>query len=183
MRSSRGAAVFSPRNFDDFGNPDAVRQALSRLVRAGRIRRGLYDWPRQHPIIGQIAPDIMAAVRALMDGSQAQWQFSGAYAANALGLSDQVPAKIVILTNAAPRRVSLGELMLLFRRTAPRNLLGAGRPAGLVVQALRHLQTDPNLSRHVAHLKKRLDAKTKKDLKSLAPRTPAWMRPILQQIV
>jgi hypothetical protein len=73
--------------------------------------------------------------------------------------------------------------MLLFRRTAPRNLLGAGRPAGLVVQALRHLQTDPNLSRHVAHLKKRLDAKTKVDLKSLAPKTSAWMRPILQQIV
>ena len=73
--------------------------------------------------------------------------------------------------------------MLVFRRTAPRNLLGAGRPAGLVVQALRHLQTDPNLSRHVAHLKKHLDAKTKADLKSLAPNTPAWMRPMLHQIV
>jgi hypothetical protein len=76
MRSSRGASVFSPRNFDDFGNPDAVRQTLSRLVKAGkirRIRRGLYDWPRQRPIIGQTLPDIMATVRALMDGSQAQW--------------------------------------------------------------------------------------------------------------
>jgi hypothetical protein len=73
--------------------------------------------------------------------------------------------------------------MLVFRRAAPRNLLGAGRPAGLVVQALRHLQTDPNLSRHVAHLKKHLDAKTKADLKSLAPKTPAWMRPMLHQIV
>src|SRR6266404_4579621 len=97
MRSSRGASVFSPRHFDGVGSPDAIRQALSRLVKAGkirRIRRGLYDLPRQHPIIGQTAPDIMATVRALMDGSHAQWQFSGAYAANALGLSDQVPAKI-----------------------------------------------------------------------------------------
>jgi hypothetical protein len=185
MPSSRGASVFSPRNFDDFGNPDAVIQALSRLIKADKIRWirwRLYDWPRQYPIVGQTAPDIMATVRALMDGSQAQWQFSRAYAANALGLSDQVPAKIVILTNAAPRRVSLGKLMFVFRRTAPRNLQGAGRPPGLVVQALRHLQTDPNLSRHVAHLKKRLDAKTKADSKSLAPKTPARMRPILQQI-
>jgi Family of unknown function (DUF6088) len=138
MRSSRGASVFSPRHFDGVGNPDAIRQALSRLVKAGtirRIRRGLYDLPRQHPIIGQTAPDIMATVRALMDGSQAQWQFSGAYAANALGLSDQVPAKIVILTNGVPRRVSLGKLTLVFRRAAPRNLLGAGQPAGLAIQA------------------------------------------------
>ena len=186
MRSNRGASVFSPRNFDGLGSPDAIRQTLSRLVKAGkirRIRRGLYDLPRQHPIIGQTAPDIMATVRALMDGSHAQWQFTGAYAANALGLSDQVPAKIVIQTDGVPRRVSLGKLTLLFRRVAPRNLFGAGRQAGLVIQAIRHLRNDPDIPRHIARLKKRLDGKTKADLKSLIPKTPVWMHPLLQQIV
>src|SRR5882724_9590733 len=133
MRSTRNTSVFSPGHFDGLGKAAAIRQALSRLVKAGkirRVRRGLYDLPRQHPIIGQTAPDIMATVRALMKGSQAQWQFTGAYAANALGLSDQVPAKIVILTDGVPRRVPLGKLTLAFRRTAPRNLLGAGRRAG-----------------------------------------------------
>src|SRR6266513_1045844 len=157
IRSSRGASVFSPRHFDGVGSPAAIRQALSRLVKTGRIRRirrGLYDLPRQHPIIGQTAPDIMATVRALMDGSHAQWQFSGAYAANALGLSDQVPAKIVILTDGVPRRVALGKLMLVFRRAAPRNLLGAGQRAGLVIQALRYLRSSPEMARHVAQLKK-----------------------------
>jgi hypothetical protein len=177
--------VFSPGRFDAFGNPAATRQALSRLVKSGkirRIRRGLYDLPRPHPVIGQTAPDIMATVRALMDGSHAQWQFTGAYAANALGLSDQVPAKIVIQTDGGPRRVSLGKLTLLFRRAAPRNLFGAGRPAGLVIQAIRHLRNDPDIPRHLARLKKKLDAKTKADLKSLLPKTPVWMRPLLQQI-
>lgn len=139
--------------------------------------------PRPHPIIGQTAPDIMATVRALMEGSHAQWQFTGAYAANALGLSDQVPAKIVILTDGAPRRVSLGKLTLLFRRASPRNLFGAGKPAGLVIQAIRHLRNDPDISRHIARLRKRLDTKTKSDLKSFVPKTPVWMRPILQQII
>ena len=186
MRATRGASVFSAKHFNGFGNPDSIRQSLSRLVKAGkirRIRRGLYDLPRRHPIIGKTAPDIMATVRTLMEGSRAQWQFTGAYAANALGLSDQVPAKIVILTNGVPRRVPLGKLTLVFRRTAPRNLLGAGREASLVIQAIRHLRSDPDLSRHVVRLGKRLDAKTKKDLKSLTPHTPAWMRPILQRIV
>jgi hypothetical protein len=57
-------------------------------------------------------------VRALTDGSHAQWQFTGAYAANALGLSDQVPAKIISMTDGIPRKVALGNLTLVFRRAS-----------------------------------------------------------------
>ena len=185
IRRSRQGSVFSPGDFLDLGARSAVGVALHRLAKAGRIRRirrGLYDLPRQHPIIGQTAPDIMATVRALMNGSHAQWQFSGAYAANALGLSEQVPAKIVILTDGVPRRVSLGKLMLDFRRAAPRNLIGAGRRAGLVIQALRYLHGSPEMSQHVARLKRDLDPKTKKDLALLAPKLSAWMRPLAEEI-
>ncbi|HOF69953.1 MAG TPA: DUF6088 family protein [Verrucomicrobiota bacterium] len=185
IRSRPAASVFSARHFADFGGQDAIRKALSRLVKAGkirRIRRGLYDLPRANPIIGQTAPDIMATVRALMDGSHAQWQFTGAYAANALGLSDQVPAKIIILTDGVPRKVSLGKLTLIFRRAAPRNLLGAGTRAGLVIQALRYLKGSPDVAKHVDRLKRDLDASTKKDLASLNSKLVVWMRPLVRQI-
>ena len=138
--------------------------------------------PRSHPIIGQTAPDIMATVRALMDGSHAQWQFTGAYAANALGLSDQVPAKIVILTDGVPRKVALDKLTLSFRRASPRNMLGAGRRVGLVIQALRYLQGSPVMAKHMAKLKRDLDTDTKKDLAALTPKLPVWMRPITLEI-
>ena len=183
MRAAPGASVFSLRHFDEFGGADAVRQALSRLVKEGkvrRIRRGLYDLPRTHPITGTTAPGIMATVEALMEGSQAQWQFSGAYAANALGLSDQVPAKIVILTDGIARKVSLGKLLLVFRRAAPRNLLGAGRRAGLVIQALRYLKGSPEMANHVAHLQRDLDPGTKKELSTLKPKVAAWMKPLVE---
>lgn len=185
IRAAPAALVLAPRHFADFGGPDAVRKALSRLVKAGkiqRVRRGLYHLPRPHPIVGQTGPDIMATVQALMDGSQAQWLFTGAYAANALGLSDQVPAKIIILTDGGPRRVALGKLMLVFRRAAPRNLLGAGRRVGLVIQALRYLKGSADMPKHVDRLKKALDADTKKDLASLTPNLVAWMRPLAQEI-
>lgn len=186
IRGSGAGSVFSPNQFLDLGNRSSVGVALHRLVKAGkirRIRRGLYDLPRTHPITGQTAPNIMATVQALMDGSHAQWQFTGAYAANALGLSDQVPAKIIILTDGVPRRVALGKLTLVFRRAAPRNLLGAGRRAGLVIQALRYLKGSPDMARHAARLQKRLDANTKRDLAALTPKLPAWMRPVALQIV
>jgi hypothetical protein len=124
----------------------------------------------------------MATVRALMAGSKAQWQYTGAYAANALGLSDQVTAKVIILTSGVPRRVALGKLMLVFRHAAPRNMLGAGKRAGLVIQALRYLKGSPDMPKHIAKLKKDLDADTKKDLAALTPDLPAWMRPLLHQI-
>lgn len=185
VRSRPGGSVFSARHFAEIGSQDAIRQALSRLVKGGkirRIRRGFYDLPRSHPIVGQTAPDIMATVRALMDGSHAQWQFTGAYAANALGLSDQVPAKIIILTDGVPRNVSLGKLTLIFRRAAPRNLLGVGTRAGLVIQALRYLKGSPDIAKHIDRLKRDLDASTKKDLASLNSKLVVWMRPLVRQI-
>jgi Family of unknown function (DUF6088) len=147
-----------------------------------RIRQGLYDLPREHPIIGQTVPDVEGTVRALIHGSHAQWQFSGAYAANALGLTEQVPSKIVILTDGVPRHVQLGKLTLMFRRAAPRNLLGAGRSVGMVIQALRYLKTSAGSPQTIARLRGTLDRPAKNDLATLTPGLPAWMQPIAQQI-
>jgi hypothetical protein len=185
IRTNRGGAVVSARDFVDVGQYAAIRQALSRLAKAGdlrRVHRGYYDLPRAHPMLGQTAPDPMAVVRSLMAGSSAQWQVSGAYAANLLGLSDQVPAKIVILTDGVPRQVQLDKLTLIFRRAAPRNLLGAGRPAGLVIQAIRHLRANGLAPTALARLRERIDAPTQKDLVRLGPNLPAWMQPIVRDL-
>jgi hypothetical protein len=132
--------------------------------------------------MGKPVPDAMAAVRTLMEGSHAQWQASGAYAANLLGLSEQVPAKIVIVTDGVPRRVSLGKVTLIFRRAAPRNLLGAGRPSGLVIQALRYFGKGAVSPEIIQRLRKQLDKDTKADLRLLVAKLPAWMQPIVEQI-
>ena len=185
IRARRSGSVFSAKQFEGIGKAAAVRQALSRLAKAGKIRRirqGLYDLPRTQPIIGQTAPDPLAAVRALMEGSQAQWQVSGAYAANLLGLSEQVPARIVILTDGAPRRLSLGKLTLTFRRTAPRNLIGAGRPAGLVIQALRHLRAEGMDEARLSELRSMLDQSTRDELAELTPKLAAWMQPLVKRL-
>ncbi len=185
INASRDASVFCAKRFEGFGKRPAVRQALSRLAKAGKIRRirqGLYDLPRKHPIIGQTAPDPMAAVRALMEGSLARWQVSGAYAANLLGLSEQVPARIVILTDGVPRTVPLGKLTLTFRRAAPRNLVGVGRPAGLVIQALRHLRKEGLDEARLLELRSRLDQSTRDDLVELAPKLAAWLQPLVEML-
>lgn len=185
IRTNQRGPIVSARDFADAGQYAAVRQALSRLAKAGRLRRvhrGYYDLPRAHPVLGQTAPDPMALVRSLMTGSSAQWQVSGAYAANLLGLSEQVPAKIVILTDGVPRQVQLDKLTLIFRRAAPRNLLAAGQPAGLVIQALRHLRANGLASTALARLRERMDAPTRRELVRLVPQLSVWMQPIVRDL-
>jgi len=185
IRATNSALAFQVKHFLQFGTNEAIRKALQRLVQAGklrRIRQGLYDLPQEHPIIGQTAPDPMGVIKALMDGSNAQWQVSGAYAANLLGLSEQVPTKIVILTDGISRLVELDALTISFRRASPRNLLGAGKLAGTVIQALRYLRKDGVTQKHIHHLNKQLDAKTKKELKTLCAKLPVWMQGIVQEI-
>lgn len=185
IRATPGASAFSAKHFLQFGNRPAVSQALLRLTKEGklrRIRQGLYDLPQSHPIIGQTSPDPMAVVRALMDGSSAQWQVSGAYAANLLGLSEQVPAKIVILTDGTSRKVPLGKLSIDFRRASAKNLIGAGTPAGMVIQAIRYLRMEGLGAAQIDLLRRRLDVNTKKDLVKLMSKLPVWVQPIIQQI-
>ena len=186
VRATKSASTFSAKDFSHLGNSAAIRKALERLTRRGdlrRIRRGFYDRPRPHPLLGQTAPDPMELVRGVMKDSGAQWQVSGAYAANLLHLSEQVPAKILILTDGLPRKILLGKLTLDFRRAAPRHLLGAGKPAGLVIQAIRHIRATGMTPTVIARLRRQLDPATKADLVDYAPKLAAWMQPIVQQIV
>ena len=100
--------VFTPSDFADLGSRTAIATALMRHKAAGTIRllgRGLYDVPRVHPVLGILWPAIESVTLALERKSGARLQPTGVYAANLLGLSEQVPAKVVLLTDSATRTV------------------------------------------------------------------------------
>src|SRR5271156_5928258 len=80
----------TPNDFLHLGHDAAVRQALSRLQKAGFVRRlswGLYDYPRKHPKLGILPPDIREVVKAIARKGNIKTLPSGAYSANLLGLS------------------------------------------------------------------------------------------------
>src|SRR5260221_637340 len=133
--------VFGPTDFASLGSRDAVDHALSRLTLKGvlrRIGRGFYDRPRSHPKLGILLPGAEALAKALADKGHLQLQPSGAYAANLLGLTEQVPMKLAFLTNGASRTVKMGGQEIVLKHTTPRNMATAGRVSGTVIQALRH---------------------------------------------
>jgi hypothetical protein len=110
-------------------------------------------------------------------------QPSGAYAANLLGLSEQVPAKIVFLTDGPDRRVKIGRQEIVLEHRTPRNMITAGKVSGTVIQALRHVGKNQITSEYIARLKKALSVDERKQLKRDRIYAPEWMHPIINQIV
>ena len=184
VRASGRGSVFTPSDFLTVATRSSIDQALSRLVKGGQLRRlarGLYDFPKLHPKLGPLspAPDDVAHALARETGSQVQ--IAGARAANALGLSAQVPAQSTYLTDGPSRRVVVGKRIVDLRHASPKHLIAPGSPAGTVVQALRHV--GPIRAADVAQVAARqLSAKDKKSLASTALQAPAWMRPTLVSI-
>jgi len=169
----------------DLGSRQAVDLALHRLAKKGTLRRlarGLYDYPRIDPELGLLSPTIDTIVKALKGRDKILLQPSGGYAANLLGLSDQVPMKIVFLTDGPARRVQIGKQVIMLKHTTPRAMATAGRISGLVIHALRHLGQRQVDDAVVANLQKRLSASDKKMLLRDLRYAPAWIAAILRQV-
>lgn len=174
---------FSARDFFDLGSYDAIRRTLARLTEVGHIKRlaaGMYYYPRHHDMLGELPVQIDTLVDAMMRAHQIRCQPSGAYAANLLGLSDQVPAKITILTDGPTKNINVGNKVVHFKKTVPKNMATAGTITGLVIQAIKHIGKDHITSEHMQRLKQRLSNEDINTLKSNAYFAPAWIAKLIK---
>ncbi len=177
--------VFTPNHFNDLGSRDAIASALKRHKQAGHIRqlaRGLYDYPQTDPQLGVLEPPLDVIVSVLANRDIVRLQPTGAYAANLLGLSTQVPMRITYLTDGLPKTVTVGKRQIILKRTTPRNMAMAGRVSGLVAQALRHLGRDQVDESVINRLKDRLDESSRKVLMKDIQYVSAWIADIFKEI-
>lgn len=185
IRGRGRGAVLVPSDFLDIGSRQAIDLALHRFAKAGTLRRlarGLYDYPKEHEVLGLLMPSADEIAKALAGRNRTRLLPTGAYAANALGLSELVPAKVVFLTDGPARTVKVGTMTIQLRQTTPRNMAAAGRLSGLVIQALRELGKERVTAARVAHLKKSLPLEKRKELLKDLPLAPVWMQPIIREL-
>lgn len=177
--------VFTPVDFLDLGSRAAIDQALSRSARAGKIRklaRGLYDYPRRDPKLGVLAPTDDKIADALKGRDDIRLQPSGGHAANVLGLSTQVPVRVVFLTDGRTRKVQLGKRQILLKKTTTRQMATAGRISGTVIQALRWIGQRHMDEQIVSSLRRRLSDADKKQLLKDLRYAPAWIADIMRKV-
>ena len=188
--------VWVPSDFADLGNRPAIDKTLQRLVAAGdlrRIDRGLYDRPRMNALTGRpTVPDYRGVIRAVTRRDRARVLVDGMTAANELGLTTAVPARIEVLVDARLKPIKLGGQEIRFRYAAPSRLYWAGRPAMRVVQALHWMQDllsqDSERQRIEAKLRElfadpRHGRVTRDDLRAGLSALPIWMQEFLRGLL
>jgi len=177
--------VFTPGSFKDLGTRRAIDLALMRHRDDGTIRqlaRGVYDYPKIDKQLGNLQPSTDDIANALAGRDATRLQPSGAYAANLLGLSTQVPMKVVYLTDGRTRTVQIGKRQIILKHTTPRNMATAGKISGLVIQALRHLGRKNVNTQVIAQLDRRLDAAARTQMMKDIRHAPAWIADIFRSL-
>lgn len=184
---SKPGRVFTPTELvrAGVGSRMAVDQALHRLTKAGRIRRvarGLYCKPVINRLVGEVPPSPEEIVSAITRVTGEMVQVSEVQAANALGVSTQVPGRYFFWTNGTTRVRRVGRLTITFRRGTPSRLAGAGSPAGTVLQAVRYLGRE-HAAKAVPEFRRRVPPEARRSLQRSARTTPAWVNEVAEQIV
>jgi hypothetical protein len=186
--------VWTPIDFLDLAARAAVDKALQRLVRANelsRVDRGLYHRPRMNRLTGQpTVPGHGAVIDAVARRDQSRVVVDGLTAANNLGLTTAVPARITVLTDARVRSIQLGNQQIRFKVAAPSRLYWAGHPAMRIVQALHWLHDV--LGRDRTKILQRLrvilsdpehGAALRDDLRQGLHTLPTWMQSIVRDLL
>lgn len=158
------------------GNRAAVDQALSRLAERGqliRAGRGVYLRPIPSRF-GMRAPSVEQAVEALAAQRGEVIVSNGAAAANALGLTTQVPVRSVYLTSGRSRTMSLGKQVIELRHAPRWQLALAGRPAGEAVRALAWLGPE-RAEAALKALKRKMPPGAFGELVAAVPQLPTWL--------
>jgi hypothetical protein len=178
--------TFFQKDFSDLGSRTAIDNALTRLREKGTIRRvlrGLYDYPRYSELLSaQLSPDLNQVARALARKFGWRIQPSGAAAMNMIGLSTQVPAKVVYLSDGPNKSYQVEQTTLIFENTALKDSGYKWPESSLIVQSLKSLGanhiSDDVVDRIRKWLKPELRSKILKDTRS----TSSWIYEAIKRI-
>jgi len=184
MKKAKRGLVFFTSDFATYGNSKTNNKALERLAKQGkimRVGRGIYTIPRKSKYFGHVAPCIEEIAQGIARRDKARIIPTGLYAENLLGLSTQVPMKIVYLTDGTPRKLMINETPLILKKTSPKNLATWGKISNLAIQALKSIRkeriTDYEIEKVVNILKKENPKYLVNDIKL----APEWIREIMRK--
>ena len=181
-REQKGKIIFA-NDFKEFGSGDAIRQVLSRLCKEEFIIRlsvGIYLYPKISKQIGIVFPSIEDIAKAIAKREKARIVPTGIYALNRLGLSTQVPMKVVFLTDGAPRVIKVGKKATVkFKKTVAKHLSLKGEISTLVIFALKEIGKENVTESDLQRIKEVLAYENKENIRHDAMLASEWISEIM----
>lgn len=186
IETSKRGKLFFPDDFAAIGSPDAVRSALVRLCRTGiltRVAQGIYYYPKIDTKWGSgiIPPSIEEIADGIVKRDKVRIAPTGAYVLNQLGLSTQIPANAVFVTDGSQRRITIGKGRgILFKHTSEMRIFAyQSHLMMLIVMALREIGEGNVTEQQMAVIKSHLTNVTQEEFQKDIQLAPIWVRKLL----
>jgi hypothetical protein len=182
ISSQKRGTIFFPSDFSALANVESVKKTLLRLEKRNflvRLAHGIYLYPKRDKTLGMLYPSVDEIAQVIAKRDKARIIPTGVQALNKLGLSAQVPMKVVYLTDGSPRSIQVGRRSIKFKKTTPKNLSVKGEISGLVIQALREIGKDNATIEQINKITDLLKKENPKLAKYDALLAPAWIREIM----
>lgn len=183
LKKTKGSVLFLS-DFSDYGTGVSVRKAFQSLKEKNIIKfiaPGIYVKPKYHPIFGELMPTMDDLAKCIAKRDKIKLIPTGLYALNILGLSNQVPLKIIYLTDGSARKIKLLNGEIQFKRTTPKNLLAKNELCALVIQALREIGEGKVKESELNKILSILKNVDKSILKHDMDLAPAWIKEIMKK--
>ncbi|MDR1920004.1 MAG: DUF6088 family protein [Tannerellaceae bacterium] len=186
INSFEPGTIFFPEQFGSVGSSESIRQVLSRICREGtiiRLSKGVYLFPYVDKELGVLYPSVERVAKAIAKRDKARIQPTGLYALNKLGLSTQVPMKVVFYTDGIPRKITVRKQTIVFMKTAPKKFSFKGDLTPLIVAAMKEIGKDKVTDDVLQIIKKSLKSESKDVLLADAHIAPQWITDILIKLI
>ena len=185
VKEAKPGTVFFPADLLEFGAPDAIHQTFSRLAKNKtllRLAKGIYVKPTMDPELGALRPSLENVAQQIAERDKVVIRPTGAAALNKLGLSTQIPTKVVYLTNGNPKRIQVGRSTIVFKITTHKQLAVQPETVFLAIQALIALRDQAEDLDIIWQLTEVLGVEKPADIRNGARLAPQRIGRILYQI-
>jgi hypothetical protein len=100
-----------------------------------------------------------------------------------LGLSTQVPLKVVFLTDGTERKIKVGSTSITFKKTTPKNVATVGEISRLAIQALRTIGRENVTKDEIEKIQEALTKEKRSKLEHDIRLAPVWIREIMKPVL
>jgi hypothetical protein len=164
----KSGKVFFASDFKGLGTSTAIRKSLCRLVESKQVERiaqGIYVKPKNDKVFGKILPSMEELAESLAKKEHVKIKPSGQYALNKVGLSTQVPMKLVFQTTGNSKNIKIGKSTIVFKSTTAKKLSMKGEITSLLFLGLEDLDLQKLSSIQINRIKELLKQENPGNLK------------------
>lgn len=186
LKSRQKGVVIFVSDFSDYGSAESVKKALLRLNEKEtivRLAHGIYLYPKVDKELGVLFPSTEDIALAIARRDKVRIIPTGVQALNKLGLSTQVPMKLVYLTDGGTRNIKVGKRTISFKNTSPKNLFMKGEISSMVIQALKTIGNSKLDDSTLLKIQNILKKEKKDNIINDAKLAPVWISKILTQTI